>query len=68
MEKIRTVISRQSADGGIEVLRNDLSGSLRTQAGTVTIVVHERNLLGGLVRGVEIILSALRYQYWVSGL
>jgi hypothetical protein len=52
----RTIIARQPAGGGIKILCDDLPGSLRAQPRTITVVVHEWNLLRGLVRRVEVIL------------
>ena len=52
----RTVISRQPASGRIVILSDNLPGSLRAQPRTITVVVHEWNLLRGLVRRVEVIL------------
>jgi hypothetical protein len=52
----RTVISWQSAGGGVVEFRDDLPGSLRAQPGTIAIMVHEWNLLRRFIRRVEVIL------------
>jgi hypothetical protein len=51
-----TIIAQQPASGGVLILCDNLSGSLRIQPRTITVVVHEWNLLRGLVSRVEVIL------------
>lgn len=51
---MRTIVARESTDGGVEELSDSLTRPLSAEARTVRVVVHEGDLLGGLVRRVEV--------------
>ena len=57
MEGMLTIVSGEAIDGGIEELGDSLSRPLSTETRTVRVVVHEGDLLGRLVRGVEVPLG-----------
>ena len=53
----RTVVPWESVRCGAEVLGEDLARALRAVAWLVGVVVHERDLLRGLVCRVKVVLD-----------
>ena len=52
-----TVISGETIDRGVEELGDSLTRSLGAESWAIRVVVHEGDLLGGLVRRVEVPLD-----------
>ena len=55
---IQTIVSRKPIGRRVVELCYHLSRSLSTETGSVCVMVHERNLLGRFIRGVEVALVA----------
>ena len=53
---IQTIVSRKPIGRRVVELCYHLSRSLSTETGSVCVMVHERNLLGRFIRGVEVAL------------
>jgi hypothetical protein len=53
----RTIVTRQTINSSAVELGDNLTRSLRAQARSVGVVIHERDLLGRLVRRVEVVLQ-----------